>query len=73
MYDSFSFYATKVAKLFPKAGLLSETAKKSSWPINGLWIRGPLKILNGTQLILDDQGKHLDSSVWNHLGPSEVP
>ena len=26
-----------------------------------LWNRGPLKILNGIKLILDDQGNHLDS------------
>jgi hypothetical protein len=35
--------------------------KKSSWPVTGLWNRGPLKILNGIKLILDDQGNHLDS------------
>ena len=28
----------------------------------GLWNRGPLKVLNGTKLILDDQGDHFDSS-----------
>ena len=26
-----------------------------------MWNRGPLKILNGMKLILDDQGTHLDS------------
>ena len=26
-----------------------------------MWKRGPLKILNGIKLILDDQGNHLDS------------
>ena len=26
-----------------------------------MWNRGPLKILNGIKLILDDQGNHLDS------------
>ena len=35
--------------------------QKSSWPATGLWNRGPLKILNGIRLILDDQGNHLDS------------
>ena len=52
------------AKFFKKAaraGLLLETAKKGSWPVTGLWNRGPLKILNGIKLILDDQGNHLDS------------
>ena len=29
--------------------------------VTGLWNRGPLKILNGIKLILDDQGNHLDS------------
>ena len=31
----------------------------------------PLKALNGTKFILDNQ-THLES-VWNHSGPSEVP
>ena len=35
--------------------------QKRSWPVTGLWNRGPLKILNGMKLILDDQGHHLDS------------
>ena len=35
--------------------------QKSSWPVTGLWNRGHLKILNGIELILDDQGNHLDS------------
>ena len=29
--------------------------------VTGLWNRGPLKVLNGTKLIVDDQGNHLDS------------
>ena len=29
-------------------------------PVIGLCNRGPLKILNGIRLILDDQGNHLD-------------
>ena len=29
--------------------------------VSGLWNRGPLKILNGIKLILDDWGNHLDS------------
>ena len=36
-------------------------SKKSSWPVTGLWNRGPLMILNGIKLILDDLGNHLDS------------
>ena len=38
-------------------------------------IRGPLKILNGIKLILDDQENHLDSytisleSFWSFRGP----
>ena len=36
-------------------------SKKSSWPVTSLWNRGPLKILNGIRLILNDQGNHLDS------------
>ena len=35
--------------------------KKKSWPITGLGTRRPLKILNGTKLILDDHMNHLDS------------
>ena len=37
--------------------------KKSSRPVIGFWNRGPLKILNGIELILDDQGNHLDSNT----------
>ena len=44
-----------------RASLLQETAKKSSWLVTGYWNRGPLKILNGIKLILDDQGNHLDT------------
>jgi len=36
------------------------TQKRILW-VTGLWNRGPLKILNGIKLILDDQGNHLDS------------
>ena len=32
----------------------------SSWPVTGLWNRGPL---NGIKLIVDDQGNHLDSYI----------
>ena len=44
-----------------RAALLKETAKKSSRPVTGLWNRGPLQILNGIKLIMDDQRNHLDS------------
>ena len=37
--------------------------KKSSCLVTGFWNRGPLKILNGIELILDDQGNHLDSNT----------
>ena len=44
--------------------------KKRVWPVTGLWNKGPLKILNGIKLILDDQGNHLDSRTtdtqWRH-------
>ena len=36
-------------------------SKKKFLTSTGLWNRGPLKILNGIELILDDQGNHLDS------------
>ena len=36
--------------------------QKSSLTVTGLGTRGPLKILNGTKLILDDQEDHFDSS-----------
>ena len=35
--------------------------KNSSWPVTGLGNKGPLKVLNGTKLILDDHGNNLDS------------
>ena len=38
-------------KLF-RAGLLLETAKKSYWPVTGLWNSGPLKDLNDFKLIV---------------------
>ena len=36
-------------------------AKNSSWPVTGLGNKGPIKVLNGTKLILDDHGNKLDS------------
>ena len=36
-------------------------AKNSSRPVTGLENKGPLKVLNGTKLILDDHGNNLDS------------
>ena len=35
--------------------------KNSSLPVTGLGNKGPLKVLNGTKLILDDLGNNLDS------------
>ena len=35
--------------------------KNSSWPVTGLGNKGPLKVLNGTQLILDGHGNNFDS------------
>ena len=35
-----------------RAGLLLETEKRSSWPVTGLWNRGPLKDLNDFKLIV---------------------
>ena len=35
--------------------------QKSTLLITDLWNRGPLKVLNSTKMILDDQGNHLDS------------
>ena len=37
-----------------RAGLLKETAKKSSWPVTGLWNRGTLKDLNDSKLIVNE-------------------
>ena len=34
---------------------------KNSWPVTGLRNKGPLKVLNGTKLILDDHGNNLAS------------
>ena len=36
-------------------------AKNSSWPVTGLGNKGPLKVLYGTKLIIDDHGNNLDS------------
>ena len=36
-------------------------AKDSSWPVTDLENKGPLKVLNGTKLILDDHGNNFDS------------
>ena len=35
--------------------------KNSSWLVIGLGNKGPLKVLNGTKLTLDDHGNNLDS------------
>ena len=57
--------------------MLQEIAKKSSLSATALWTRGPVKILNGIRLILDDQTRGITwtrmQSVWNPSGPSEVP
>ena len=49
----------------PKLGKdqsLASLAAVAALPVTGLGISGPLKILNGINLILDDQGiNHLDS------------
>ena len=42
-------------------GRAVRNSKKKFWPVTGLWNRGPLKILYGIKLILDDQGNHLES------------
>jgi hypothetical protein len=39
-------------------------AKNSSWPVTGLENKGPLKVLNGTKLIVDDH--------WNNLDPFRI-
>ena len=44
-----------------RAGLLYETAKKVPDQLLVCGIRGPLNILTGIKLILDEQGNHLDS------------
>jgi hypothetical protein len=44
-----------------RASLLYETAKNSSWTVTGLGDKVPLKVLNGTKLILDGHGNNLDS------------
>ena len=35
--------------------------KNSSWPVTGFGNKGPLKVLNGTKLIVDNHGNNLDS------------
>ena len=51
--------------------------KTSSKQVTGLWSRGPLKFLNDTKLILNDQGSHsliqnisLLCTIFPHMGPS---
>ena len=65
-----SIFATLCAKIEVMLKLLEpvcvvRTSKKSSWSVTVLWNRGPLKILNGIKLILDDQGNLLDSYTIN--------
>ena len=36
-------------------------AQNSTWPVTALGNKGPLKVLNGTKLILDDHGNNLDA------------
>ena len=36
-------------------------AKISFWPVSGLENKGPLKVLDGIKLILDDHGNNFDS------------
>ena len=38
----------------PKAPLIYEMAKKNPFQNTDLWNRGPLKVLNDSQLILND-------------------
>ena len=40
-------------------------AKNNPWPVTGLGNKGPLKVLNGTKLILDNHRKNLESFIIN--------
>ena len=55
-------YLDQMPHSTPRAGLLYQVAKKVS------------DQLEGSELILDDQGNHLDSFriIWNHSGPLGV-
>ena len=57
------------------AGLLWETAKKSSWPVTGLLSRGPLKDLKDSKLILNGINMILDDPlglIYNQFGIIQV-
>ena len=71
-------YLQSCLNLFPellRVGLLSKTAKNISWPVTGLWNRGPLKDLKDSKLILNESSHSHDhlGSVWYHSEPSEGP
>ena len=55
---SFSGYASSI---YLEPVCCKKRKKNSSWPVTGLENKDPLKVLNGTKLILDDQGKNLNS------------
>ena len=46
---------------FSQSPFAVRNSNNSSWPVTGLGSKGPLKVLNGTKLILDDHRKNLNS------------
>ena len=60
-HDYGAFHFKVFNFLYIRAGLIYEATKNSSLPVTGLGNKGPLKVLNGTKLILDDHGNNLDS------------
>ena len=55
------FRVSALCSIHTRAGVLWEMAKNSFWPVTGLGNKGPLKVLNGTRMILDDHGNNFDS------------
>ena len=69
---TFQWLLGRASKVFIVNTKYLQVAKNSTWPVTGLWYRGPLKVLNCTKLTKGISWSHFES-VWNHSGPSEVP
>ena len=56
--DKKIFFPKEKIKINYVEPIYCKKQQRSSWPVTGLWNRGPLKILFGIKLFLDDQGNH---------------
>ena len=55
------YFTTKIYNYFLGLVCCKKQQKNSSWQVTGLGHKGPLKVLNGTKVILDDHGNILES------------